>query len=90
MKILLVSYDLNKPGKNYSALYDILKTAPYWWHYLESTWLLATNETPTQWNEKLKAAIDENDNILIVDITKRPRQGWLPTKAWEWIKEHES
>ncbi len=89
MKILLVTYDLNKPNQDYETLYEILKTASTWWHYLDSTWLLATEETPNQWSEKLKPAIDSNDYLFIVDITDQPRQGWLPPKAWEWIRDNE-
>ncbi len=89
MKILLVTYDLNKPNQDYEALYEILKSASGWWHHLDSTWLLATYENPDYWTDKLKPAIDKNDFLFIVDITKQPRQGWLPKKAWDWIRENE-
>lgn len=89
MSILLITYDLNKPGQDYTKLFEIIKTAPKWWHYLDSTWLISTQETPSKWFDKLKPSLDENDNIFIVDITKQPRQGWLPKKAWEWIRVNE-
>ena len=53
MSILLVTYDLNKPNQDYETLYEILKSAPSWWHHLDSTWLIRTEETPNQWYQKL-------------------------------------
>ena len=87
--ILLINYDLKKPGQDYTALYNAIKGAPSWWHYLESTWIIRTNETPQVWSERLRRVMDINDHILVVDITSRPRWGWLPQKAWEWLRENE-
>jgi hypothetical protein len=88
MNILLVTYDLKKPGADYTGLYEVLKTAPNWYHFLDSCWLLSTNETPSQWFEKVRSKIDQNDNIFIVDISRQPRQGWLNKDVWDWINTH--
>lgn len=87
MKILLITYDLNSPGKNYTGLYDTIKTATKWWHYLDSCWLIQTNLNPTQWINKLKNNLDDNDNLFVVELNNR-YDGWLPKKAWEWIKTY--
>jgi hypothetical protein len=83
--VYVVSYDLRKPGKDYIGLTEQLKNSPRWWHYLESTWLIATSESASQLYKRLKAHIDEGDRILIIEAGN-DRQGWLPKKAWEWIK----
>ena len=88
--ILLVSYDLQAPNKNYDDLCATLKTAESWWHYLKSTWILYTNDSVDAWQKKIKAVVDNNDNFIVVDITCRTRNGWLPKKAWEWIRNHEN
>ncbi len=87
--IYLITYDLKSPGKDYNTLYDTIKTAPYWWHHLESTWIIQTEQSVTYWSEKIRNVIDQNDLFLIVDITEQPRQGWLKKTAWEWIREKE-
>jgi len=87
--IYLITYDLKKPGKDYTSLHNTIKTAPKWWHHLDSTWLIQTNETVEYWSDKIRRITDSNDNFLIVDITRQKRQGWLPKKAWEWIRENE-
>jgi hypothetical protein len=48
MPAFLVTYDLNKPGQNYDGLIEELKKTAGWWHYMKSTWILSTSETPAQ------------------------------------------
>ena len=45
MGTLLIGYDLDKPGQNYESLFVAIKTLGEWWHYLDSTWLVATNRS---------------------------------------------
>lgn len=85
--ILLISYDLKVPGRDYAKLYEVLK-ASTWWHYLESTWLISTQESVPVWRAKIKAVMDDNDRLLVVDITNQDRDGWLPNEAWEWIRKN--
>lgn len=87
--IYLITYDLKKPGKDYESLHNTLKTSVSWWHYLDSTWIIKTEQSVDYWSEKIRDVIDGNDNFLIVEITKQKRQGWLPKKAWEWIRSNE-
>lgn len=86
--ILLVSYQL-KSVKDYSEFYNVLKSAPAWWHYLDSVWIIQTDDTPSTLIEKLKPHFDQSlDAVLIVDITGKQHNGWLPQKAWDWINTH--
>ena len=84
--IHLITYDLNKPGQDYSDLYEKIKSLGAWWHYLDSTWLVDTNQSASQIWENLKSCVDDNDNVLIIRITS-DYKGWLPKKAWDWLNE---
>jgi hypothetical protein len=86
-KVYCVSYDLNKLGQRYAALYEELKKSSLWWHYLDSTWLIATHETATQLSNRLRQRIDSNDYILVIEV-RRSYDGWLPQKAWDWINQN--
>ena len=44
-KAYSINYDLKAPGGNYSGLYEVIKKFGIWWHYMESTWLISTDET---------------------------------------------
>jgi hypothetical protein len=46
-------------------------------------------DIPATWREKIKATLDDNDRLFIVDITKQSRDGWLPKQAWDWLREKE-
>ncbi|WP_331345239.1 hypothetical protein [Cellvibrio sp. UBA7661] len=87
MTVYCVSYDLNKAGQNYAALYEELKNSPSWWHYLDSTWLIATSETSTQLFERIRKHTDNNDLFFVIKVTN-DYSGWLPDEAWKWMREH--
>ena len=87
MTVYCVSYDLNKAGQNYSALYDELKASPGWWHNLDSTWLVSTQESADQLCDRLLRHLDQNDRLLVIKVVK-PFQGFLTEEAWEWIRAH--
>ena len=80
--VYVVSYDLRKPGQDYKGLFDELEASPSWWHYLESTWLIATSESANELYNRLRKHLDGGDSILIIQAGT-DMQGWLPKKAWE-------
>lgn len=85
MAVYCVSYDLHRPGQDYSKLIEELESSPDWWHYLESTWLISTNESPDQvWN-RIGKHLDKNDRALIIQVGPNC-QGWLPQEAYAWIR----
>lgn len=84
--ILLISYDLKQPDRDYNSLYDAIKNAgTNWWHYLESVWIINTNLSVDDCSNLLHGNMDPNDTLFVVDITGQKYQGWLPSKAWEWF-----
>ncbi len=52
MAILLVTYDLNKPGQEYDEFYEIIKS-----------YAIDTTDSPAQIYEKLSPHLDTNDFI---------------------------
>lgn len=87
MACLLITYDLNRPGQGYKDLHEAIKNlGTSWWHYLDSTWLVSTTLTVEQATTRVEAVVDKNDHFLIVNITGDATQGWLPEKAWTWIR----
>jgi hypothetical protein len=86
--ILLVSYDLKQSVASYDDLFEVLKSRESWWHYLSSTWLVATDESPSELSQQLTPHIFKGDRLLVTKL-EPDRAGWLPRKAWDWIKNHE-
>lgn len=89
MKTLLVGYDLNTPGKDYAKLIERLKTFPTWWHYLDSTWLIRSDQTAVQVRDDLKRLIDTNDELLVIDVSGDVA-AWagFSDRAGQWIKDN--
>lgn len=85
--ILLVTYDLKQPAASYSYLFAVLKGKDGWAHYMSSTWLVATDESPNELFDQLQPLIFDGDRVLITKLAG-PYHGWLPKKAWQWIKRN--
>jgi hypothetical protein len=63
-----ISYDLLKPGKDYTALYARLRTLGAK-RVLYSQWMLKSHLTAVQLRDDIKAFIDSNDRLLVIDVT---------------------
>ena len=87
--LYLITYDLIKPRQDYNDLYDSIKQcSSKWWHYLDSTWLIVTDRPISECVEKIHAVMDCDDKLLVINISGAEYRGWLPKKAWEWIREN--
>ena len=86
-KVYLVAYDFPGSSDKYSALFDELKRSPGWWHYIDSVWLLSTDESADEIYDRLERFLD-NEISLFITETGNDHQGWLPDRAWKWIRKH--
>jgi hypothetical protein len=82
--LLLVTYDLRTPSHNYNPFYEALMQQGTWWHYISSTWLIATTKTPQELYSAVVRHITTGDPLLVVAV-KRPYWGFLPREAWDWV-----
>lgn len=86
-KVYLITYDYKGNGSKYLPLFEEIKNNYNWWHYFDNTWMIIADEGANGIYEKLKPFLDADINILIIEVGK-DRQGWLPKKAWEWIRNN--
>lgn len=71
MNLLVVSYDLDKPGQNYPAIITRLQqlgAKRVQW----SQWMLRSSMTATGLRDDLLGYSDANDRLLVVDATNAP------------------
>ena len=87
MAVYCVSYDLKGPNPDYEPLIEALQSEGKWWHFLESTWLVSTDETSSELYKRLLPALTRKDCILIIEVPNNA-QGWLPREAWDWIRNN--
>lgn len=87
MYTYLISYDLRRPGKDYTQLHTHLKSYSDWAKPLESVWLIKSSFSCEQLRNTVQTHMDGNDMILVVDVTKQSA-AWdnLATDISAWIK----
>ncbi|WP_419877682.1 CRISPR-associated protein Cas2 [Brevibacillus centrosporus] len=87
MAVYLISYDLDKPGQNYSKVHEAIKSYGSWAKVLESTWLIETTQTAGQVRDNILRSMDENDKLFV--LRAGSEAGWynLPEDVSRWIKE---
>lgn len=88
MSIYTVGYDLNKPGQDYTDLINALKTYDSWWHNLDSTWIIETNDSPVQVRDNLAQYLDKNDELLVAVIAAPAAWSGFNKSASDWLLNH--
>lgn len=87
MSVLMITYAHKNPQTDYAQFFEALKgNADHWWHYIDSTWIVATHYSPDEFANILYPHINPDDRLLVVKITSE-QQGWLPVEAWKWLTD---
>ncbi|MDF1721712.1 MAG: hypothetical protein P1U65_13650 [Minwuia sp.] len=83
MAVVLVTYDLRKPGQNYSGLFKALRKHTHC-KELESVWLLDTTDSVSEVRDSLKGFLDQDDILFVA----RLRKNWaaLNYGCGAWLK----
>ena len=89
MSTMLIGYDLNNPGQNYTDVIETIKSmANGWWHHLDSTWLINTSLSTSVVRDRVKAVMDARDKALVIDVSGDPRAWWgFSESGSKWLKE---
>jgi hypothetical protein len=84
-RILIVSF---KRTGSFEKLQSIVQSQAQWIRIteLDSTWLIATIETPTQFYNRLDPFLDKNNDRIFIAEMGDNYAGWLSRTIWEWIK----
>ena len=85
--LCVVTFTLN-PARINAPLVKEIQNSTGWMHYFDNSWFIATNEDVNQLYTRLKPFFKDTDLFLIIEIRKQSTyQGWLPEKAWDWLKD---
>lgn len=74
---------------NYKAMHNKLTNLPIvfsWWHYIKSAYILICNTDNATALQREISKIMPNKRFLVIEVNLRNRNGILPPKAWDWIK----
>jgi len=85
----MVGYDLIKPGKDYSDLIGAIKNVSQdWWHCLDSTWIIKTNNTAEQVRNLLLDHIDGNDGLLVATLSAPGAWAHFSQECSDWLRSN--
>lgn len=84
MTVYQITYDLRKQRDDQS-LHQRIKAYQTWCHPLESTWLVATNQSTVQVRDYLLGAIDRDDGLLVNKLGCDGAWYGLPKDVSDWL-----
>lgn len=86
MDTLLVTYDLRKPGQDYTDFHKTIKS--YSWARLsESSYAILTSASPSDVYNKLRPYMDDNDTLYVIGL-HQPWMGYGPVEVNKWLDKN--
>jgi hypothetical protein len=88
-QVLIISYDLVKPGQNYEELLKRIKAYDGWARLGGSAYLISTERTPVEVRDHLRQVLDQNDKLFVG--TSPPPSAWagMPQDVSKWIQDNQ-
>lgn len=90
MATYLITYNLNDHDDDYQVLFGAITALGDTWHdasKLDSVWFVKSAMSAAAIRNRLRSALDRDDNCVIVDISGQMRNGWMPKDFWSWLTD---
>jgi hypothetical protein len=82
----IISYDLSKPGRDYSGLIDAIKKLGGYAHILDSVWIVDTSYSPPDVRNTLKEHLDTNDQLMVIELKNHWAGTGFSEEIYNWLK----
>jgi len=86
MRSVIIGYDLNNPGKDYSTLIAAIKKLGGWWHCLDSTWIVKSDVSREAIRNSLMPLLDKNDEIFVGILNGTAAWAGFDSSCSDWLK----
>lgn len=87
MASYLITYDLDKPGQDYSDVLKTIKNLGGWARLSESSYVVSCQLTVQQIYDRLKQYLDNNDQLYVIHVSN-PWTGFGPKDVNDWLNTH--
>jgi hypothetical protein len=87
---MLIAYDIHPArGNAYDKVTQEIQSLGIWWHHLETVWIVQCEYTPTEIRDRLGLHIGEEDQLLVIDIS-RDAAKWVGVNdaGSKWLAEN--
>lgn len=88
MNSYLITYDLDKPGKDYKSLINMIKKYPAWAHICDSSWCVRTANSSKDIRDTLSPYLDDNDKLFVGKLTGEAAWYGLSEKLTDWLRDN--
>lgn len=89
MKTFLITYTLDRFEELYPTISTKIKSYPKWARISQNTWLIQTDESVSEVRSDLKATINEDGTILVIDVSSSAWATFAISKnVTNWMKEN--
>lgn len=85
MNTFLVSYDIHDDTDE-ALLYKELQKCSDWWHFLNDTWIVKTDETASMLGDRLLVPMGKHGRFLIIEVGGK-HFGCFPQIAWDTLNK---
>lgn len=87
MRCYLIAYDLRRANRDQTPLEQAIAKLGAWVRPLPSIWIVEAGRNSEQIREELKANLEQEDALLVTEITQR-NAAWqgLTESAAEWLR----
>lgn len=86
MKTYLVTYDLYRPGQQYTELIDAIKSSENWAHVQQSVWVIHSNLSAVSIRSILSTYLDQNDKLFICELGNEAAWFGLTLEISNWLQ----
>ena len=89
--MILISHNIVVGKQNRDAFLELVRGFGETVQILDNTIVLHERDgvNVNRIQEALRTVILRGDNFILVDITGRDRNGWLPVDYWGWMRQHD-
>lgn len=85
--VYIITYDLNKIGQNYDALYKKIISLGEAIRPLQNLWLIESRYEAETIRDQIMSVVDSNDSVFVARLYDRTSySAWMDLKAHEWLE----
>lgn len=89
MATYVIGYDIHPTkGETYDELIEAIKAYGTWWHHLDSTWLVVTNDSAKDIADNLYRHMKADDQLIIIKTCGVGAWRGFNESGRNWLMEH--
>jgi hypothetical protein len=88
-RLFLITVDLTDPRVDVEALQAFIQTSEMfenWWNHIPAVFIVSSSRGTDAIVERIRR-LTGDAKLLVVEINPNESEGWLPDRAWRWLRK---